>query len=97
MWNKKFRQETQFLIYTEDRKTYDIVKDKRTIKKKIYSNGLRNQKYTVTEITEEGEVINEWIYKYLDSGLIFQRKIYSKWENMKEEAKKLETYLEFQI
>lgn len=95
MWNKKFKQETQFLIYTEDWKAYDIVKDKRTIKKRIYSSELRNQKYTVREITEEGEVINEWIYKYLNNGIIFQRKIYSKWEKMKEEAKKLETHLEF--
>lgn len=90
MWNKKFKVETIFLIYAEDYGLYETVKDKRTVKSKIYSKGIRGKNYTVREISENGEIINDWIYKYLENGVIFTKHIYSKWEELKKAAKSSE-------
>lgn len=93
MWNKKFKVETIFLIYTENYELHETVKDKRTVKSKIYSKGIRGKNYTVREISEHEEVINEWIYKYLENGVIFTKHIYSKWEELKKAAKSSELQL----
>lgn len=95
MWNKKFKQETQFLIANENWENNETVKDRRTVKKRIYSRGLRGETYTVQEFTENGELINEWKYKFPYNGMIFQKHIYSKWEELKQKAKEIETHFEF--
>lgn len=93
MWNKKFKVETIFLIYAENYELHETVKDKRTIKSKIYSKGIRGKTYTVREINENGEILNEWVYKYLENGVIFTKHIYSKWEELKKAAKSSELQL----
>lgn len=90
MWNRKLKKETMFLIFTENWEIHETMKDTRTVKKRIYSRGVRGKNYTVREITEDGEVINEWIYKYLENGVIFTKHIYSKWEELKKAAKNSE-------
>lgn len=82
-----------FLIFTDKWEIHETIKDIRTVKKRIYSKGIRGKNYTVKEITEDGEVINEWIYKYLTNGIIFKKHIYSKWEELKKAAKSSELQL----
>lgn len=93
MWNKRFKKETMFLIFTDKWEIHETAKDIRTVKKRIYSKEIRGKNYTVREITEDGEVINEWIYKYLTNGIIFKKHIYSKWDELKKTAKNSELQL----
>lgn len=93
MWNRQFKKETMFITFTDKWEMYETMKDIRTVKKRIYSKGVRGKDYTVREITEDGEVINEWIYKYLTNGIIFKKHIYSKWEEIKKAAKSRELQL----
>lgn len=87
MWNRTFKRETMFVIFGEPWKNAEIVKDNRSIKKVIYSKGIRSKNYKVNEIDEDGTLINEWVYKYLENGIIFTKNIYSKWKEMKKAAK----------
>lgn len=93
MWNRQFKKETIFLIFADKWEIHETIKDIRTVKKRIYSKGIRGKNYTIREITEDGEVINEWIYKYLTNGIIFKKHIYSKWEELKKAAKSSELQL----
>lgn len=93
MWNRKFKIETMFVIFNETFKENVAAKDVRTVKKTIYSKGVRGQQYNVKEIDKNGELINEWIYKYLENGVIFTKLIYSKWEELKKAAKSSELQL----
>lgn len=93
MWNKQFKKETVFLIFTDKWEIHETMRDIRTVKKRIYSKGIRGKNYTIKEITKDGEVINEWIYKYLTNGMIFKKHIYSKWEELKKTAKSSELQL----
>lgn len=93
MWNRKFKIETMFVIFNETFKENVTAKDVRTVKKTIYSKGVRGQQYNVKEIDKNGELINEWIYKYLENGVIFTKHIYSKWEELKKAAKSSELQL----
>jgi hypothetical protein len=93
MWNKKFKIESMFVIFNETFKENVAAKDVRTVKKTIYSKGVRGQQYNVKEIDKNGELINEWIYKYLENGVIFTKHIYSKWEELKKAAKSSELQL----
>ena len=90
MWNRTFKRETMFVIFGEPWKNAEVVKDNRSIKKTIYSKGTRGKNYKVNEIDEDGTLINEWVYKYLESGIIFTKNIYSKWKEMKENARNSE-------
>lgn len=90
MWNRRFKKETIFVIFGEPWKYAEVVKDSRSIKKVIYSKGVRRTKYIVKEISDDGTLINEWEYKYLDNGIIFTKKIYSKWKEIKEKARNSE-------
>lgn len=87
MWNRRFKRETMFVIFGEPWKYAETVKDNRSIKKVIYSKGIRDKKYKVNEIDEDGTLINEWIYNYLNNGIIFTKNVYSKWKEIKKAAK----------
>lgn len=90
MWNKTFKKETIFVIFGEPWENAEVVKDKRSIKKVIYSKGIRRNEYSVKEIDENGELINEWKYKFLENGIIFTKNIYSKWKEIKGNARNSE-------
>lgn len=87
MWNRTFKRETIFVIFGEPWKNEEVVRDNRSIKKIVYSKGVRGKEYKVSEIDEDGTLINEWIYKYLENGIIFTKNIYNKWKEMKKQAK----------
>lgn len=90
MWNRTFKRETMFVIFGEPWKNAEVVKDNRSIKKTIYSKGMRGKNYKVSEIDENGTLINEWVYKYLENGIIFTKNIYSEWKEMKKNARNSE-------
>lgn len=84
--NRYYKIETLFLINNSIQGKMGIVKDARTVKKIIYQKGIRNQVYEVTETDPmTGTILNQWLYKYMESGIIFTKSIYSK---RKEDAKK---------
>lgn len=90
MWNRTFKKETIFVIFGKPWKNAEVIKDNRSIKKTIYSKGVRGENYKVNEIDEDGTLINEWVYKYLENGIIFTKNIYSRWKEMKKAAKNSE-------
>lgn len=90
MWNRTFKKETVFVIFGEPCFYAKVVRDNRSIKKVIYAKGVRGTNYIVREIDDDGTLINEWEYKYLNNGIIFTKNIYSKWKEMKEKARNSE-------
>nr|DAE55959.1 MAG TPA: hypothetical protein [Microviridae sp.] len=84
--NRYYKIETLFLIDNSIQGRLGMVRDRRTVKKIIYQKGIRNQTYSVTETDPmTGTILNQWLYKYLESGIIFTKTIYSK---RKEDAAK---------
>lgn len=87
--NRYYRIETLFLVDSSIQGRLGVAKDIRTVKKIIYKKGIRNQTYSVTETDPmTGTIFNQWIYKYLESGIIFTKSIYSKRKEDKRKAKK---------
>lgn len=61
----------------------------RGVKKKIYTQGTRGEKYRVDVIDKKTEVINDiYLMKYTKEGPIFQKQTYSRWKEEREKAKK---------
>uniref|UniRef100_A0AAU8B1V8 Uncharacterized protein n=1 Tax=Dulem virus 214 TaxID=3145691 RepID=A0AAU8B1V8_9VIRU len=87
--NRYYKIKTLFLIDNPIQGRMGMVKDARTIKKIIYQKGIRNQTYSVTETNPmTGTILNQWLYKYMESGIIFTKTIYSKRKEDKEKAKR---------
>lgn len=64
----------------------------REIKKKIYTLGIRGEKYRVDVIDKNTKKINDiYLMKYTKEGPIFQKQMYSRWkeELAKEKANQL--------
>lgn len=60
----------------------------RGIKKTIYAQGTREEKYRVDIIDKKTRVINDtYLMKYTKEGPIFQKQIYSRWKEEQAEAK----------
>ena len=87
--NRYYKIETLFLVDSSIQGRLGVAKDIRTVKKIIYKKGIRNQTYSVTETDPmTGTIFNQWIYKYLESGPIFTKSIYSKRKEDREKAKR---------
>lgn len=87
--NRYYKIETLFLIDNPIQGRLGMVKDIRTVKRIIYQKGIRNQVYEVTETDPmTGTILNQWLYKYMESGIIFTKTIYSKRKEDIEKAKK---------
>lgn len=92
--NRYYKIETLFLIDNSTQGRIGMVKDARTVKKIIYREGIRNQTYSITEIEPtSGIIFNQWLYKYMESGIIFTKTIYSKRKEDIEKAKRNQTNL----
>ena len=92
--NRYYKIETLFLIDNPIQGRIGIVKDVRTVKKIIYQKGIRNQTYEITETDPmTGTILNQWLYKYMESGIIFTKTIYSKRKEDIEKAKRNQTNL----
>lgn len=92
--NRYYKIETLFLIDNPIQGRIGMVKDVRTVKKIIYQKGIRNQTYEITETDPmTGTILNQWLYKYMESGIIFTKTIYSKRKEDIEKAKRNQTNL----
>ena len=87
--NRYYKIETLFLIDNSIQGRLGMGRDQRTVKKIIYQKGIRNQTYSVTETDPmTGTILNQWLYKYLEDGIIFTKSIYSKRKEDIEKAKR---------
>lgn len=58
------------------------------VKKKIYAQGTRGEKYRVDVIDKKtGEINDIYLMKYTKEGPIFQKQIYSRWKEKQAKAK----------
>lgn len=89
MINKKFKTKTKLHIFYAGKKLAET-NDQRQVKKWIYTTGIKGTSYKVCEVSEYGEVLNEWVYSFKESGVIFTAKTYSLWEEMVQKAKQLQ-------
>lgn len=60
----------------------------RGVKKEIYAQGIRGEKYKVDVIDKNTGTINDiYLMKYTKEGPIFQKQIYSRWKEEQAKAK----------
>lgn len=60
----------------------------REVKKKIYTLGMKGEKYRVDVIDKNTRVINDiYLMKYTKEGPIFQKQMYSRWKEEQARAK----------
>lgn len=58
------------------------------IKKKIYAQGIRGEKYRVDVIDKNTGTINDiYLMKYTKEGPIFQKQMYSRWKEEQAKAR----------
>ena len=66
----------------------DICNELRGTKKRIYTQGIRGEKYRVEVVDKNTGVINDiYLMKYTKEGPIFQKQIYSRWKEEQAKAK----------
>lgn len=64
-----------------------ICNELREAKRKIYSQGLRGQKYVVNVCDKNTGTINDtYLMKYTNEGPIFTKQVYSRWKENRQEA-----------
>ena len=60
----------------------------RGVKKRIYAQGIRGEKYRVDVIDKKTGAINDiYLMKYTKEGPIFQKQTYSRWKEEQTKAK----------
>lgn len=86
MKHRQFKTECICMI-TINRKTY-ACNEIRGVKKKIYTQGTRGEKYRVDVIDKNtGEINDIYLMKYTKEGPIFQKQMYSRWKEEQAKAK----------
>lgn len=87
MIDRIFKKKCIIVIYNDDGEKIGEANSFIQAKRIVYSN-LRERQYYVCQIDiEDAVMINQWIFKYMKGGVIFTKKVYSKWEELKSEAK----------
>lgn len=88
--NMKHRQfKTECICVLELGKSKIICNNLKEAKKKIYGYGLRNATYKVDVVEKNTEVVTDTYHlRYTDSGVIFQKQVYSRWKEKLAKAKK---------
>lgn len=65
-----------------------VCNELRGVKKKIYAQGIRGEKYRVDVVDKNTGVINDiYLMKYTKEGPIFQKQTYSRWKEEQAKAK----------
>lgn len=65
-----------------------ICNELRGVKKRIYAQGIRGEKYRIDVIDKNTGVINDiYLMKYTKEGPIFQKQVYSRWKEEQAKAK----------
>ena len=86
MKHRQFKTECICMI-TINGETY-ICNELRRVKKKIYTQGTRGEKYRVDVIDKNTGVINDtYLMKYTKEGPIFQKQKYSRWKEEQAKAR----------
>ena len=87
MIDRIFKKKCIIAIYDDNGEKIGIANSFTQAKRIVYSN-LRERQYYVFQIDEKDSIIiNQWIFKYMKGGVIFTKKVYSKWAELKREAK----------
>lgn len=86
MKHRQFKTECICMV-TINGKTF-ICNETRGIKKRIYTQGIRGEKYRVDVVDKNtGEINDIYLMKYTKEGPIFQKQTYSRWKEEQAEAK----------
>ena len=86
MKHRQFKTECICMV-TINKETFTC-NELRGVKKKIYTLGMRGEKYRVDVIDKNTGTINDtYLMKYTKEGPIFQKQIYSRWKEEQAEAK----------
>lgn len=86
MKHRQFKTECICMVIINDKLV--ICNELREIKKKIYAQGTREQKYVVDVCDKSTGTINDtYLMKYTKEGPIFTKQVYSRWKENKKEAK----------
>lgn len=87
MKHRQFKTECICMVVINE-KTFTC-NDLREVKKKIYAQGIRGRNYRVDVVDKKTGIINDtYLMKYTTEGPIFQRQMYSRWEEEKAEVEK---------
>lgn len=86
MKHRQFKKECICIVVINE-KTFTC-NELRGIKKKIYSLGMRGEKYRVDVIDKKTKIINDiYLMMYTIEGPIFQKQIYSRWKEERAKAR----------
>lgn len=86
MKHRQFKTECICMV-TINGKTFTC-NELRGVKKKIYTLGIRGEKYRVDVIGKNTGIINDiYLMKYTKEGPIFQKQVYSRWKEEQAKAK----------
>lgn len=86
MKHRQFKTECICMV-TINGKTF-ACNELREVKKKIYAQGTRGEKYEVDVVDKKTRTINDiYLMKYTKEGPIFQKQMYSRWKEEQAEAK----------
>ena len=85
----KHRQfKTECICITKINGKLYICNELRGVKKEIYAQGMRGEKYRVDVVDKKTRVINDiYLMKYTKEGPIFQKQMYSRWKEEQTKAK----------
>lgn len=86
MKHRQFKTECACMV-TINGKTFSC-NELRDVKNKIYTLGMRGEKYKVDVIDKNTGVINDiYLMKYTKEGPLFQKQMYSRWKEERTKAK----------
>ena len=86
MKHRQFKTECICIVTINDKLV--ICNELREIKKKIYAQGIRGQKYVIDVCDKNTGAINDtYLMKYTNEGPIFTKQVYSRWKENKKESK----------
>ena len=83
MKHRQFKTEC-ICIVTINKKTF-ACNELREVKKKIYTQGTRGEKYRIDVIDKRTRILNDiYLMMYTREGPIFQKQMYSRWKEERE-------------
>ena len=86
MKHRQFRTECVCVISINGK--ISTCNELRGVKRRIYTQGVRGEKYRIDVIDKNTGVINDiYLMKYTKEGPIFQKQIYSRWKEEQAKAK----------
>lgn len=86
MKHRQFKTECVCVVMINDKLT--VCNELREVKRKIYTQGRREEKYVIDVCDKKtGTIYDTYLMKYTKEGPIFTKQVYSRWEEIKKEAK----------